>query len=293
MSGTTQPEPAAARPTAPALPLVAGAVVFLVLFRGPLAGTVRLWWTDAESAHGLLLAPVAVWLAWRSGLTAAPRPQPFFGAALLAVAVALRYAGGLAAEPYTMRLAILVAGCGLVVSVFGLRQIRHWWLPATLLFLSLPLPELLVAGLALPLQLEASRLGATLLAWRHVPVTLAGNVIELPGRSLFVTEACSGLRSLTALLAIGVLIGGLWLRTAWARVMLVAAAVPVAMLLNAVRIFATGFAVHFISPDLGEGVLHLTEGWVTFAIALAVLAGLARLLLEAENLRGVRGRARV
>jgi EpsI family protein len=32
---------------------------------------------------------------------------------------------------------------------------------------------------------------------RHVPVRLAGNVIQLPGRTLFVTEACSGLRSLT------------------------------------------------------------------------------------------------
>jgi exosortase len=148
-----------------------------------------------------------------------------------------------------------------------------------------------VSGLAFPLQLEASELGAALLGWRHVPVTLAGNVIELPGRSLFVTEACSGLRSLSALLAIGLLVGGLWLTTPWARLLLVILAIPVAILLNGVRIFATGFAIHFISPRLGEGVMHFTEGWVMFVAALLILAGLARLLLGAERLRGARARA--
>ena len=43
-------------------------------------------------------------------------------------------------------------------------------------------------------------MGAALLEMRNVPVLLTGNVIRLPGQELFVTEACSGLRSLTALI---------------------------------------------------------------------------------------------
>lgn len=91
---------------------------------------------------------------------------------------------------------------------WGFRQILHWWLPLALLFLSVPLPETMIGVLSHPLQLRASALGAELLAWREVPVLLTGNVIDLPGHSLFVTEAYSGLRSLTALIALAVLIAG-------------------------------------------------------------------------------------
>jgi exosortase len=273
--------------------VIAGAAAFLALFGGPLLGTFRLWWTDPESAHGLLLAPLAVFIAWRQGLGPgrAGRVEALSGLALLVLAVALRYGGGLAAEPYTMRLSALLAGSGLVIWTYGWRQMRRWWLPAGLLFLSLPLPELVVGALSFPLQREASQLGAALLDWRHVPVRLSGNVIDLPGRSLFVTEACSGLRSLSALLALGLLVGGLWLRTAWARGLLLLLAIPIAMALNGLRIFVTGFTVHFISAQAGEGVLHYTEGWVLFVTALLILAGLARLLLLAENLRHADGRA--
>lgn len=271
---------------APALPLVAGALAYVALFGGALAGTARLWWTDTESAHGLLLAPVALFLAWRAGPVVHPRRRPWAGFLLLAAAVGLRFVGGLAAELYVMRLSMLIAACGIVVWAAGWRQLKHWWLPAGLLFLSLPLPELVVSALSFPLQVKASQLGAALLEWRHVPVTLSGNVIALPDRSLFVTEACSGLRSLTALLALGLLIGSLWLKTGWGRTALVALAIPVAILLNGVRIFATGFSVHYVSPGLGEGVMHYSEGWFMFVAALLVLAGLARLLVVAEKLRG-------
>jgi exosortase len=247
---------------------------FLLLFAEPLRTLARDWWTDPEAGHGLLLFPVALWLAWRRGWDGEARPQPVLGLTLLIAAVFLRYLSGLAAELFTMRVSLLVAAGGLLVFARGWRQVRAWWLPVTLLALSVPLPSVVLSSIALPLQFKASQLGAWLLESRHVPVRLAGNVIYLPGRSLFVTEACSGLRSLTALLSLGVLTGGLWLATAGTRVALVAAAIPVAMVLNGVRVFLTGFLVYFVDPRLGDGFLHLTEGWAIFVVAFGILGGL-------------------
>ena len=85
-----------------------------------------------------------------------------------------------------------------------------------------------------------------------------------------------------ALLALGILIGGLWLRFALSRVALVVAAIPVAMALNAVRIFLTGFFVYFVDPKLAEGVMHLMEGWVMFVLAFIILAVIAVLLTRIE-----------
>ena len=265
-------------------PVVVAGLAFLLCFWRPMVTLGQDWWSDPDAGHGLLLFPVSLFLAWRRGLVAEPRPQRALGLVLLVGAVLLRYLSGLAAELFTMRMSLIGAAMGLVVYLYGVRQLVRWWLPTLLIILSVPLPAVVLGSLALPLQLKASQWGAALLELRHVPVRLAGNVIQLPGRSLFVTEACSGLRSLTALLALGLLVGGLWLRTPWSRVLLVLLAVPVAMVLNALRVFLTGFFVFYVDPRLAEGVMHYTEGGVIFGVAFAILGTLAWALLALERL---------
>ena len=268
-------------------PAVLAAIAFAILFSKPAVLLVRDWWNDPDAGHGLLLAPLAIWLAWRSGLVPA-RPARVSGALILTGAVLLRYLSGLAAELFTMRVSLLMGAAGLVLFWYGWRQLLHWWLPVILLVLSIPLPDIITSSLALPLQLRASRWGAALLEFRHVPVNLSGNVIQLPGRQLFVTEACSGLRSLTALLSLGVLVGGLWLRHPAGRILLVLAAIPVAMVVNAFRVFLTGFLVYFVSPDLGEGFMHLSEGWLLFVIAFLLLGAFTWVVAGVERWMGER-----
>lgn len=247
------------------------AVAFAFLFAKPAALLVRDWWSNPEAGHGLLLGPLALYLAYRSGLRKDAAPNWPVGVVLLIGAVLLRLASGLAAELYTMRLSMLGAAAALVVCYFGVRQVMHWWLPITLLFLSIPLPEVVLGAIALPLQFRASKIGAALLAARHVPVLLSGNVIRIPGHELFVAEACSGLRSLTALLSLAVLLGGITLRYPVARLLLVAVAILVAIVVNGVRVFLTAFLVYFVSPAMGDGFMHATEGWLMFVVAFGVL----------------------
>lgn len=269
-------------------PHLAAALAFALLFWDPISTMARDWWSNPDAGHGLLLAPLALWLGWKRGIVDEARSMRVLGGTVLVSAILLRYAGSLAAELFTMRFSVFLAAVGLVLWYAGWKQLRHWWLPTALMFLSIPLPTVVLASLALPLQLQASRMGAALLEWREVPVMLQGNVIRLPGHSLFVTEACSGLRSLSALIALGVLIGGLWLRSVPARLLIVLAALPVAMVLNGIRVFLTGFLVYFVHPDLGTGFMHVTEGWIIFVAAFLILGGVAWLMAHAERI--VRGR---
>jgi exosortase len=254
------------------VPIALTAIAFAVLFAKPLTTLARDWWTLPEAGHGLLLAPVAVWLAWRAGVRADAKANPTLGIAILLFAVLVRSASGLAAELFTMRGSVVIALVGLTVFHFGARQVLRWWLPFTLICLSIPLPELITQAIALPLQFKASRMGAAMLEMRGVPVHLMGNVIQLPGRQLFVTEACSGLRSMTALLSMAVLLSALVLKSPISRILLVLLAFPVAIFVNGVRVFLTGFLVFFVDPKLGEGFMHETEGWLLFLVSLAVLA---------------------
>lgn len=288
--------------TAPAAPrqspwprdaISAGAIAltlasFVALFAEPIGGMARAWWSDPEAGHGLLLAPLACWLAYRQGLLpgAEESGQPVIGSLLLASGVLVRVVAALAAEAFGGRVALLLGIIGLIVFAWGTRQVLAWWLPTVVFALSVPLPEIVVGSLALPLQFQASKLGAMLLELRGVPVRLDGNVIRLPGRELFVTEACSGLRSLTALLSLGVLLGGLWLRRPWARITLVLLSLPIAVAINGVRVFLTGFLALFVSPRLAEGFTHLTEGWLMFIVAFVLLGGTAWLLSRVEARTG-------
>lgn len=274
----------AAVPWATLTPQLVAGVAFVVLFWTPLDMLVRDWWSNPDAGHGLLLAPLALYLGWKRGMVSTLRPQPVLGFALLASAVVLRYVAGLAVEWFTMRFAMMLALVALVLFWYGYRQVIHWWLPLALLLLSIPLPEVVLGSIALPLQFKASQMGAALLEWRHIPVLLSGNVIHLPGRSLFVTEACSGLRSLASLISLGLLVGGLWLRYPISRVLLVLAAIPIAMFLNGIRVFLTGFLVYFVDPRLGEGFMHMTEGWIIFVFALGILGMLAWTIDRAEML---------
>jgi len=266
------------------LPTLVTAAAFIALFAEPMQGLAKQWWDDPDAGHGLLLFPVSLWLAWQAGLHREGRQQVVLGGVILGIAILIRALGGLAAELFTQRFSIWLVLVGLTVYLFGTRQLRHWWLPFTILLLAIPLPATITNSLAVPLQFRASAMGTDLIAWRGIPVQASGNVILIPGQRLFVAEACSGLRSLTALISLGVLIGGMYLRTLPGRLLLLVLAIPVAIVVNAFRIFLTAFLMHFVSPDLGKGFMHTTEGWALFVVALLILAAIASVVALAEGL---------
>ena len=253
------------------LPIVTVAL-FLLCFAPVIWGLIDAWLNIPDAAHGILIAPVAVWLAWRDGLIENPRPARWAGALIVVVAVVASLFGRVAGVDTIPRAAFWIGVVGLVVWYAGWRQVMAWWLPFLLLGLTIPLPESIIASLTFPLQGVAAKLGAAMLSTRHIPVLLAGNVIRLPGHTLFVSEACSGLRSLTALLSMAILVGALFLRYPISRILMVALAVLLAIVVNGVRIFMTGFLVFFVDPKLGEGFMHITEGYLLFLVSLSILA---------------------
>jgi exosortase len=268
------------------LPLAITAVLFTALYAKPAYLLVRDWtnFDNPDSGTGLLLAPLAFWFAFQTGLLRdARKPALALAITFLLASIGLRYVSDLAAELFTMRVSMLLGAAGVILWFFGLRQLLAWWLPFVLLGLAIPLPELVIAKLTAPLQLVASRIGASLIEWRHIPVLLNGNVIRIPGHDLFVAEACSGLRSLTALVNLGVLLGAMLLAKPWSRVTLLLLAVPLAILINGFRIFLTAFLVYFVSAEAGSGFMHTTEGWLMFVIAFASLGAVAAVLLFLEG----------
>ena len=266
-------------------PLGAALAFFAILYAKPAYLLLRDWtnFDNPDSGTGLLLAPLAFYFAFQTGIKEQRKPAIALAILFLLSAIGIRFLADLAAELFTMRVSMLIGAAGVILWFFGVKQLLAWWLPFVLLGLAIPLPELVISKLTAPLQLVASRIGASLIEWRNIPVLLNGNVIRIPGHDLFVAEACSGLRSLTALVNLGVLLGAMLLARPWSRVTLLVLAVPMAILINGFRIFLTAFLVYFVSPEAGSGFMHTTEGWLMFVIAFASLGAVASLLLFIEG----------
>jgi exosortase/archaeosortase family protein len=82
------------------------------------------------------------------------------------------------------------------------------------------------------------------------------------------------------------MVGGIYLSTWSGRLLLLLVTIPIAMVINAFRIFLTAFLMHFVDPDLGRGFMHTSEGWALFVGALGMVALVALVIRFAE--RGVR-----
>lgn len=265
------------------LPLLVSAGVaaaaFLALFGPTLLALVESWLTLDDYRHGLLLAPIAAWLAWDRRLHAAA-PDPAMGLATLVPAVGLFLGGTVAAELFTMRVAAVAALAGLVLFYLGRDQLRTWWLSFALLLFTIPIPEVVLGSVTLPLQLLASTVAVEMMEFRRIPVLLSGNVIRIPGQELFVAEACSGLRSLSALFGLTLLFGGTGLNGPWSRAALLVVALPAALAANAFRVFATGYLGYYFGEGATEGAMHEVAGIVVFVLALGgvllVMAALRR-----------------
>lgn len=270
------------RGAVPALTIVVAAAAYLLLFGPTLWELVIDWTRNGEYGHGLLFLPIALFLAWKARL---PEREParFAGLAVVVAGALLFLLGTVAAEFFTRRMAALAALGGLVLYYRGGRQLRAWWLPFALMAFAIPLPQVVLASLTLPLQLVASETAVTLLQFRHVPAEVAGNVILLPGHELFVAEACSGLRSISALLGMALLIGGTGLRGPGSRLLLLAFAVPAALAANVLRVFGSGYAVYLWGPGVAEGAAHEAMGAVVFLLALLLVGGLAAVLRRRER----------
>ncbi len=260
------------------------AAAFLALYAGVAASLFRNWATDDNYSHAFVIAPVAAYVLWgrRRRLAAASLRPSAAGLALVAVSLAVLLAGTLGAEVFLARISMLGVAAGAVLFVAGWEHLAIVAFPLGLMLFAIPVPSILFNQVAFPLQLLASRLGETALWLAGVPVLREGNVITLAHARLEVAEACSGIRSLVSLGALGVIYAFFADPRPWVRAALALVAVPVAILVNGLRIAGTGLLAQRFGPGAARGFFHEFSGWLMFLAAFMLLVAVHRLIVAAR-----------
>ena len=251
---------------------------------------VREWLTSADASYGAALVAVAVALAWRrremfvSSLR--PRSPAIIGIAVLGFGLMLFLVGVIGADVFVTRVSSVFVLAGAMCFLAGPASTRVMAVPLFFLLLAIPPPTLVVTALTLPLQGVASRIAESTLTLAGVSVLRDGNLLRLPSATLEVAEACSGLRSLISLGALAVLLS--WaVDLSWTkRGVMVAAAVPIAVAVNGLRIALTGMACEVWGRAAAADPWHTIAGWLTFIVSVLLLLFVRYLLGTARSPSG-------
>lgn len=242
------------------------------------------WKIVPDYSHGFLVAPLAVYFAWehKRELARVEIEGSWWGLVPLVLGVAALSIGRLGVELTAMRSGFVLSLIGMVLLLFGREIFRILTFPLLFLFLMVPLPQSLVNVVAFPLQLMAAGAAVEALQKLGIPALVEGNIIHLADAKLFVADACSGLRSLMALLTLGVVFAYFFRRNNVERLVLIASTIPIAIFVNAVRVALTGILTHHYGEDMATGVIHEFQGMITFSVAFVLL------LLEASLIGWIR-----
>ncbi|MHC5002622.1 MAG: exosortase/archaeosortase family protein [Planctomycetota bacterium] len=168
---------------------------------------------------------------------------------------------------------------GVVLLFCGGRAMRVLWFPLVyVLIFGQSLSERGITLLTFQLQGVAAR-------GSELALILLGFDVDRSGHTLFVfndvgesfplniAEACSGMRMLMAMVALGVAMAYLGLHRAWQRALLVVLAVPVAVLVNILRVVTLALLA-LLDTGFAAGDFHSFVGLVWLVPALLIYSGL-------------------
>jgi exosortase len=252
-----------------------------------IAGLFETWWVSyAETGHGFIAPPLAAYIVWqqRRELAALPVEGRNWALALVIPSSILLVLSFLVQWVFFSQIALWLILVGTILYLLGAAWVKALGFPLFLLFLTIPPPSFLYTRLTVEMQLLASRLAEMGLEAMGYSVLREGNILQMVGERLNVAEACSGIRSLMTLIFFVLVYGYFVVDRVKSRWLLVAAAMPIAVLANGLRIIVTG-VLSQIDRELARGITHEAAGYAT------LLAGGATCILLEQYLSRTRGKA--
>ncbi|UCG48621.1 MAG: exosortase/archaeosortase family protein [Phycisphaerales bacterium] len=255
-------------------------VVFWYLFRNEIDSVVRRWVSDSSWSHGFLIPFFSLYFLNQRKediLNVASRPN-YLGLLFLVCAIGFYILNAVSPSGYAyFRSMSMIGALGAVVLLLGgWLLVRYTWLPILFLVFAIPLPDRFYRGVTRPMRECAAWVASNLLnVVDGMQASSYGVVIDViyKGRqveSLNVADACSGMRLLTAFLALGVAMAYLHERPIWQRMILLGSTIPIAILCNIVRVTVTGFIYVLVDPKYTKGIYHDGLGLAMLPLAFVL-----------------------
>lgn len=257
--------------------LVWSSLLLLAVVFAPTGDWMYRKWTSSiwQNAHGLFVPFVMVYLA-RAALTHDPHPEKressAWGFVFIITGLGLLAFDSAIATRFLASIGLVLCLPGLSLLFLGARRTRLLLVPLTLGIFMIPIPNSVATHLYLK---SMSAMAVEPLIWlTGIPVLREHTQLILPDRVFVVGDACSGFATLYAATGVSIILA-CYSGSTKRRLMLLAAAVPLALIANIARVFLLVMMAHFFGIGLLDTPLHEASGVFTFWGVLAALFLLA------------------
>jgi exosortase A len=241
----------------------------LLLFLRDAADMAGIWWTSATFNHCLLIPPLIGWLVWQrlSGLRQLAPAAWTPGLAVVGLGGLAWLVGEAGGVALARHLGLILMLQGAVIACLGKAVSRALAFPLFFAFFLVPTGEEFVPVM----QTVTAKMSMALLALSGVPAHIQGVFITTPTGYFEVAEACSGVRFLVAMAALGALVANVCFTSPLRRAAFVAAALIIPVFANGIRAWGTIYVAYLTDNDFAVGFDHILYGWIFFAIVIALL----------------------
>ncbi len=239
----------------------------------------------AEEQYGLLLPFVVLTLFWWKRKELVARPLKFWWPAAILFVIALfgHLVSFIAQQPKGSVIAFLLGLYSLTGLAWGKNWLKTSFFPFFLLVFSIPASDT-ADWLTLRMRLMVSWIVSIIAHLGLAPDLIRDGTQLYDAQHTFAYEvaaACSGIRSLVALLALTTIYGFIAFKTPWKRAVMTLSAFPLAILGNVARLCFTIAVAELFGQDWGKAV-ETDAGFVTFAVAILCVFFIARWLEKSE-----------
>lgn len=253
--------------------LLVMAALYLAVYGPTLAWLWHRWTLSIwQNGHGILITLVVAWLVREELIRHKDRPLDVtpWGFAILVPALMLHMIDTGINSRLLSAFSLVLSLPGLSLLFLGKERTRAIIFPLLVLFLTLPIPLAFTESIHLFLRQIATVASSWLLPYLGVPVFAQGTLLETPNGSLMVADACSGFSTLYATVTVAVLTAYAT-RSKWRRFLVLAIAVPLAIVVNIVRVVVLTLLVDWYGLDVLHTSAHELSGMATFAVALPII----------------------
>jgi exosortase len=249
------------------------AVVLCLIYWPALRWMVNSWLSSDYFSHGFLVPVVSAIIIWTKREHLIIREQALSGIFWI-LAGAILYALDIILEIRVLGpLSLLMVIVGLIWTFRGPRAVKVLTFPLVFLLFMIPFP--FIPDIAFHLQQISVFSSSHLLQILGFPVTSSGAEIQLKTLTFSVGIPCSGIDSLTALLALAAVYAYILKGSFFKRLGLFILAIPFAIIANILRITSIIMVAYFVNVQTAAGWYHDISSPIFFLLAFlaVILAG--------------------
>jgi exosortase len=252
-------------------------IAVALLFINTIKDVWSLWsYPDAPQSYGLLIVPASAALVWmlRGRLYGVPVKPSNIGIGLLILGIFFQFVGSLAVAITLNGIAFVIVMAGIVMARYGTAVARVLWFPIAYLVAMIPLPSEILNLSTFPLQRISIR-WASLILRPFGDVKVEGTQLHFGGFALNVIAPCSGLTILLPLVVLAAFYLYIIVAPAWKKATLAVIVVPLAMVVNAVRVALIAVVGEAMGQHVADS-FHDYSGLITVALGFGALMLIAR-----------------